>query len=612
MDLDWELGLFRGLRALWRSITPEPQPDYDVAVAATLSEHAGRLSILAGLVAEHPLRVLPARGMGGVRGDELLLPPVIDLAPDPLANRGLYVLRVCVDATLFRLHASSRPQQPQPSTTPRCPSATLGAAFCAVELLREELPRFGPAWDEACLLALSARPEPSTLEGPASRDEQAIQAFLRGEVRESWPELSEQALPVPLFGRFLSSRRQSLAPDKSELPERQTGTEHEAPPADEVEVVAMPEAELELPMHAFEKVETIDPFLGRGGQMDGSDDLDDELEALEEVALSKLVRGGPPAQSLFSAEVGLDLDLPEVQRIAPGEQALLYPEWDPGKQELKPDWCAVYPTPIPMGDGSYANQARARHRRLIEHLYRDLLAFRQQRRPRPRQTQGEDVDLDAVVNAWSTLRAGRDPGQRLYRRQARHSRDVATLVLLDLSLSSDSWVEGQRVLDVSRDALLVLGEVCQRLGEPLRAIAFASHTRSQVRAFDILDWNEPWSRACRRLGTLRPQGYTRIGPALRHATAELCKVQARDRLLLLLSDGKPTDYDKYEGRYGQGDVRQAIREAHDHGIRVHALAVDSQAREALPAMMGPGRWSVLPHPDSLPLALTEAYARAAG
>lgn len=186
-------------------------------------------------------------------------------------------------------------------------------------------------------------------------------------------------------------------------------------------------------------------------------------------------------------------------------------------------------------------------------------------------------------------------------------------MLLDISLSTDSWNEGFRVLDIAREAVLVLvlvlGEVAHELGDRLQILAFASKTRNRCHVFHLKDWREPWPLARGRLGTLEPQGYTRIGPALRYATDCLAREPAERRLLLLISDGKPSDYDRYEGRYGIADVRQAIREAERREIHVHALAVDAVARDTLPPMFGPGAWHVLPHPDALTEALTAVYGR---
>ena len=188
-------------------------------------------------------------------------------------------------------------------------------------------------------------------------------------------------------------------------------------------------------------------------------------------------------------------------------------------------------------------------------------------------------------------------------------RDVATLVLLDVSLSTDSWVADRRVLDVAKESTLVLGEVLDRMGEEVEVLAFASHTRHKVRCWTVRAWGEPWSVGRGRLSLLEPQGYTRIGPALRHANARLAARSERFKDLILVSDCKPTDYDRYEGRHGVADVRKALAEGARLGVRTQALAIDARASEWLPAMFGPSRWSVLSRPDRLPEALVRTAAR---
>jgi nitric oxide reductase NorD protein len=249
---------------------------------------------------------------------------------------------------------------------------------------------------------------------------------------------------------------------------------------------------------------------------------------------------------------------------------------------------------------------------LIRDLIGRLAVHRSRLEPVDRQPDGEDIDLRAVVEEHAARRAAHGGNTRLYTRRARKRRDFATTVLLDLSLSTDSWVEGRRVLDVAREAVLVLGEVSAAFGDRIQVLAFASHTRNHCRVWEICGWKDAWELGRARLGALEPQGYTRIGPALRHATMGLAAEPADARLLLLVSDGKPTDYDRYEGRYGIADVRQALREAGRLDVVTHALAVDRIACDYLPAMFGPGGWHILPHAKRLPEALTTVYGRFTG
>ncbi len=606
LELDWELGIFKALRSLWRAVAPTPPPRFDADRAAQLCEIEGRLRIVGSVLAGQTIRILPAREHGGVRGRDLLLPTFIELLADPEANAGIYLLRVAICATI------SRRSPPVPADPVARMHAESRAAAEAIAALRDELPGFGPALDAVTPVLLAARP--TGLTGLGAAVDGLIRAVRCGapvDGDSSAAALSGPAgTPSLLWGRLIPVEVSDETADADATTPASGATGEEAPPLEELTVVIRdPDRVTELPVHVFEKVETLEAFSGSLRQLDGSDDLSDHLEALSEVDLSHLIRGGPQAHSVYRADISMGASVPDVGRIEAGEKAIRYDEWDFRQRTWRPGWCSVYPSGLPAGDARWANAAASRHRRLIQTLHQRLIARRSLLRPSYRQRSGEDVDIDAVVDARAALAAGRQPPSRLYIRQRRAQRDVATTVLLDLSLSSDAWIDGRRVLDVAREATLVLGEVADRMGDRLQILGFASQTRNQIRVWCIRDWHEPWSRGRARLGILAPQGYTRIGPAIRHATAGLAAAGARDRLLLLISDGKPTDYDRYEGRYGVADVRQAIREARQQRIHTHALAVDVRARDYLPEMLGPGGWSILPRPDSLVETLSRVYSR---
>jgi nitric oxide reductase NorD protein len=618
LELDWEMGVFKALRALWRAVAPVAPPAFDASRAAVWKDHAGSLRAFAQMIAGAPIPVQEVQGGGGVRGHELLVPAWIDRGADPELNRALYVVRLAIDAT--RVRDGVRATGDEVTDFVR----GLETARAAIEALASDLPRFSDAYADAAMLELTTRPDIATLRGRDALEEVCLQDALRGgrpwedrtlvaRLRNA-PRQGPARPPVVLWGRLVPAppQRTDAQPgsDADEPRSRSDGTEAAAPPVEDLTLVSLTDKKpMELPTHSFEKVETAESFNGTMRQLDGDDELEEHLEALHEVQLSHLVRGGPDAHSVLKADVALDIDVPDVAHIAPTERAVMYDEWDRGKRAYRKAWCAVYPTPMSPGDGAWARAAVLRHRRLIDVLHERLQRHRAALRPQDRQLDGEDVDVDALVDALATVAAGHEPSPRLYVRQARQRRDVATTVLLDVSLSTDSWVDNRRVLDVAREAVLVLGEVADRLGDRLQVLAFASHTRNQVRVWHVRDWRDPWSIGKARLGRLEPQGYTRIGPALRHAIAELRKAEATERVLLLVSDGKPTDYDRYEGRYGMSDVRQALTEARQDGVHVHALAIDAVAREALPAIFGAGAWSILPHPDRLPEALTKVYGR---
>lgn len=643
-NFDWELMLFKGLRALWRKVLGSPPGPVWAEGAVPLASLQASLSVLAQLEAGGPVRVLPAPDAGdqGWEGAGVLLrlPSLLSLASEPEVNRELYLLRTLVSIRMLRLQreiasaqtSSSAGQCTETGTKPGLngPLETLRLAALAAEALSQEYPHFGPAWEAARALELSHRPRPEGLTGAARRLELARQAALRGE--QPWLEplqAGESALPtgdsrpgkssspgVLLWGELLPavSAVSMLAEHSEDSGPPPAGTERPAPPPARVSRVHLdPKEQADAVLqHTFEKVETADAWRGGARDTDGSDSLDEQLEALQEVELGEVMRGGEPAQSLFHADILLDSQIPEVGRVLPGEEGLPFDEWDEQRRVYRPGWCTVYPTPLPPGDPSWALGALRRYRSEINRLQRTLEAHRQRWRRMDRQPDGPEIDLSALVDELADRQAGAGGDLRLFTRDARRVRDVATTVLIDVSLSTDAWVADRRVLDVARESVLVLGEVADVLGDALEVLAFASQTRNQCRVFQVRRFDEAWSVGRTRLGGLKPQGYTRIGPALRYAIRGLAQRSAQHRLLLLISDGKPTDYDRYEGRYGIQDIRQALREAEALGISCHALAVDRTARQTLPMMFGPHGWDILLHPERLPELLTTVYGRLTG
>ena len=245
----------------------------------------------------------------------------------------------------------------------------------------------------------------------------------------------------------------------------------------------------------------------------------------------------------------------------------------------------------------------------LRELRRRFEALRPKRVRRPRELEGDAVDLDAYCDEWATLKAGRSPDGRVYSRERRERRDVAVALLLDTSGSTDTWVSGRsRVIDVEKEALLCFCEALYALGDRHAVLSFSGHGPSSVRALRVKGFRESLGDAVRaRIEGLEPDGFTRLGAALRHATATLCGETARARLLLLLSDAKPYDQDEYAGEYGIEDARQAVAEASLAGIRVFCVNVDRMGPPHLARIFGPRGYTSLWNFEQLPRRLPELY-----
>ncbi len=188
---------------------------------------------------------------------------------------------------------------------------------------------------------------------------------------------------------------------------------------------------------------------------------------------------------------------------------------------------------------------------------------------------------------------------------------MAVFLLVDVSGSTDGWISAnKRIVDVEREALLLVSIALQGMAEPHAVAAFSGEGPHGVVVRIIKSFDEAFSASvARRIASLEPEHYTRAGAALRHATAVLMGQPARHRLLLLLSDGKPNDVDDYEGRYGVEDMRQAVTEARLQGINAFCLTVDRQAANYLPDIFGPRQYALLPKPELLPAVLLDWMRR---
>jgi nitric oxide reductase NorD protein len=246
---------------------------------------------------------------------------------------------------------------------------------------------------------------------------------------------------------------------------------------------------------------------------------------------------------------------------------------------------------------------------LIDRLRRQFAALRSELLRLHRQPVGPDLDLDAVIDAEVRRRMGQIPVEAIYTDTRRDLHDVAAIILLDQSYSTDAWLDGARVLDLIIEATLCTGEVLDDFVEKFAIAGFSSNTRRACHFSLLKDFREPWSSTRDRLGTVEASGYTRIGPALRHAQELLEKERARRKLVLLFTDGRPCDYDRYEGQHGIHDVKKAIETGRLRGIQTEAFAIDKQAAAHLPAMFTHRGYHVVPNPSKLTGAMCHVFAR---
>ena len=250
-----------------------------------------------------------------------------------------------------------------------------------------------------------------------------------------------------------------------------------------------------------------------------------------------------------------------------------------------------------------------KYRSTLHNLRKMLTSVNNRLEQQRRQPHGEFFDLDALTDLYTDIHSGKTPDERVYLSSRKKEKDLAILLLLDISLSSDGYAAGNRVIDVEKEVSILFGEILNEFDIEFAIDGFSSKTRNHNTYLTLKDFNESWNVSKHKIGAAEPNGYTRIGPALRHAGARLMKSDAKNKWIILLSDGKPNDYDKYEGQYGIQDIKQALRELNEHKINSYALAIEAQAKYYLPQMFGQHHYEILTSPQELIKSLAKLYEK---
>jgi nitric oxide reductase NorD protein len=373
-----------------------------------------------------------------------------------------------------------------------------------------------------------------------------------------------------------------------------------------------PGAWMVQPAQPHEQAE--DPMgLQRPTDRDTTTAAEDFADAISELPEARLVSApGKPKEVLISDDPPGSLRKRELLWASAVEgESVNYPEWDWRAGAYRDPGATVLLLPAPMGPQKWVDDTLEQRRGMLRDIRRRFELLRAHRVRVHKQLDGDEIDLHAYVEGYADFRAGRPLEQRLYQGERRTRRDMAVLLLVDVSGSTDSWVAAdKRVIDVEREALLLVCNALEGMAEPYSVLAFSGEGPQAVVIRSVKRFDQSLDNGvAQRIAGLEPEHYTRAGAAIRHASTVLMREPAVHRLLLLLSDGKPNDVDDYEGRYGVEDMRQAVTEAKLQGISPFCLTVDRQAANYLPAVFGPHHYALLPRPELLLTVLLDWLRR---
>lgn len=282
-----------------------------------------------------------------------------------------------------------------------------------------------------------------------------------------------------------------------------------------------------------------------------------------------------------------------------------YNEWDFRRNHYRKNWCSLRILDMHPSKEPFVENTLKKHSHLIASIRKSFEALRCDGRLMRKQTNGDDIDIDAVVEGYVELHKGMEMSNRLFTQSRRLDRDLAVVFMVDVSGSTKGWIN-----DAERESLVLLCEALETLRDRYAIYGFSGMTRKRCELYRIKKFNEPYDLQVKeRISGIRPQDYTRMGVIIRHLTKELLEVEAKTRLLITLSDGKPDDYDGYRGEYGIKDTRQALMEAKHAGIHSFCITIDTEAHDYLSQMYGHVNYTVVSDVRKLPVKVSDIYRR---
>jgi nitric oxide reductase NorD protein len=557
--------------------------------AATANQHDARRTWLQRLAGTNE-KVSQARR----DAETLRLPPEIAAFPDKALNRDLYLWLSAVAA------CDVAPNKPW----------FLRNQLAARSAL-ERYPGLRPRYERLVEAHIANRIPPADMQPDEAAQEAALHQALRapGSLSGLPPLTSKKSRPPQPVLLWLIAAEATAAsriadPDE-ELPPEGSGNPEAAKEAHKAEQVETPENKNPmLYMFRAESLPTWAEYVRVNRAYDDDEDPNAKNAAQDLDKLS-LTRDGQTAKS----RVKFDLDLPSAAEddtpIGPG---IALPEWDYRKAVMQEKHCLVQPM---IARDAEPADLPAELAATAKKLRGQFAALAPQRRWLKAQPDGPELDVDACVRNHADRASGHTPDSGGFLAQARCERDLACLLLADLSMSTDAPIsDTHRIVDVIRDSLLLFSEALTATGDRFGIYGFSSLRRQNIRFHLLKDFGKRYDAAARgRIMAVKPGYYTRMGAAIRQAANILTEQPASRRLLLIITDGKPNDLDLYDSRYGIEDTRMAVHEARRMGLTPFCVTIDREAGSYLPYLFGPAGFCVIRKPEELPRRLPLLYVQ---
>ncbi|MEQ8255038.1 MAG: VWA domain-containing protein [Roseovarius confluentis] len=577
------------LAVLFRSLGGAPGVELSEA-AASLVRHRRPLRRKLGAERDH-------EWVARFDGERLALPPFIAGFPDPALNRAAYfwltALAACSEIAEYDFAVDG----------PAFDCAQIRANMAAADAAYAACPGLRKSYAQMALFCAETRPN---VVRPVQ--EAAMEAAILDQLCGANPALAPTqaprgympAAPVPIWLRFAAPGSGAAAGDEQVDPAAPPpNAAHASRKLGERKDQDQQNRKDSFIIHRFESILSWVESMNINRSVDDDDDENAQKAADDQdrITLSKQDR-----KAATRLRLHLDLSPADADHEAlAGEYT--YAEWNHRSRSYMPGHCRVLDAPARPDGPPFVPDARR-----LREVRRQFEALRPRRILQPRQVDGSELDLDALLTARADLAATGHGSDRVWQSARQTERDLSVAFLIDTSRSTEAAIGDTSVIEVAREAMAALAGGIDAAGDRLGIWGFSSLRRDRVFLTRCKNFDAPMSPdITANIGALSPGHYTRLGAAIRHVSAKLADQPSTRKLLIVLTDGKPNDLDHYEGQHGIEDSHMAVREARNAGQSLHGIIIDEDGQDWFARIFGRGGFTLLPDPERLTRALPDIY-----
>ncbi|MEX0289979.1 MAG: nitric oxide reductase activation protein NorD [Flavobacteriaceae bacterium] len=483
--------------------------------AVRLEEIKPRLIILARAITARPIEIFEAEREGGYKDDNFFLPGRYSSFSDKKQNLSFYLFRVLYLAIQKNLDYNFKTGENH--TLDQARTMAFESSGQIVKVLFAQFPL-----TEHIYKALKRH-----YVEQASEKKPADYSFIYGK----WMKNSPSSDPTKKLKNVSDLAKKAI--------QNEINTVLKANAVEELNSLQIDKKAQEdyVLTHNFEKVETAEEWEGGWRDFDGDDDLQDHANALEDLNMKHTVRVDDPVHSVYQADFTENTTIAESEEMPTTEFHYCYDEWDFSKRNYKADFCKVYPKEQQGTDIAYYKKTIQDYAPTIVNLRKMLASVNNKYQQQRRQTQGEAFDLDAITDLFVDVHSRHTLSEKIYLSKRKKEKELSILMLLDISLSSDGYAAGNRVIDVEKQVSIIFGEILNEFNVDFSIGCFYSKTRNYTTYITLKAFDDNWNLAKHKVGVVEPCGYTRIGAALRHSGALLDERNSKNRWVIFISDG---------------------------------------------------------------------------